>query len=310
MPWASVSPVNWCEMDEENNIDENQILQLYKDINFPGSFRGIKTFQAVLQSDKGIHISENKLRQILQKEPTYLMHQLKPFKTKRRSTITHNYGELVQADVAYMFSESENLKPSYFLLLIDVYSNKIFVEVLKDKEGTTIAKALEEIFKQFGAPIYEIQTDKGSEFTGKACKALFQKLKIIFRVKRGLNKASFAEAAIFRVKRKLYMYLRAHLTKNWKTYIHKIVDSLNNIPQKRLGFLTANDITDVTSSVLVDRKLIENGLIPPKDVTYSEQIKNQKSYEEDNSKLQKGDYVYLKNKEDLFGKSFDVQVNG
>ncbi|MBM3938031.1 MAG: transposase family protein [Sphingomonadales bacterium] len=140
----------------KGGIDDNEILKLYKDLSFPASFRGIKTFRAVLQSDKGISVSENKLRQILQKEPTYLIHQLKPFKTKRRATITHNYGELVQADISYMLGESDSAH-NYFLLLIDVYSNKIFVEILRNKDGSTVAKALEEIFKRFGAPIYEIQ---------------------------------------------------------------------------------------------------------------------------------------------------------
>lgn len=141
-------------------LDEDKILALYKDISFPGSFRGIKTFQAVLKSDKGIDVSEQSLRRILQKEPIYLIHQLKPFKIKRRSTITHNYGEIVQADVAFMFGESEN-KQSYFLTLVDVFSGKVFVEVLQNKESQSVAQALEDIFKRFGAPIYELQTDKG-----------------------------------------------------------------------------------------------------------------------------------------------------
>lgn len=160
-----------------------------------GSFRGLKTFQAVLKVDKGIDISENRLRQILRKEPSYLIHQLKPFKIKRRAAITHNYGELCQADIAYVF-ESDVTKEKYFLLLVDVYSNKIFVEVLHNKESVTVAKAFERIFKRFGAPIYELQTDK--EFASRECKKLFKKYQILFRTKRGINKSSFAESAIFR----------------------------------------------------------------------------------------------------------------
>jgi len=295
----------------EREHDEDKILKLYRDITFPGSFRGLKTFQAVLKSDKNIDISENRLRRILQKEPIYLMHQLKPYRIKRRAVITHNYGEIVQADLAYIYGDS-NEKPSYFLLLIDVYSNKIFVEVLQNKEGPTVAKALEQIFRRFGAPIYELQTDKGAEFTGKACKALYIKFKILYRIKQGINKASFAEAAIFRVKRKLYMYLRANLSKNWKAVIDKVVESLNNIPQKRLGYLTPNNITDVTSSALVDKNLQNNGLQVPKEPTFSEQRKNQEEYQlratTNENLLKKGDYVYLKLKEEVFGKSFDIQV--
>jgi len=301
-----------CAMTHNSEVDESEILKLYRDISFPGSFRGIKTLRSVLKTDKGIDISQQKLYQILQKEPNYLIHQLKPFKTKTRTAITHNYGELVQADIAYMF-ENDPQKEKYFLLLIDVYSNKIFVEILLNRDGPTVAKALENIFKRFGSPIYEIQTDKGTEFVNRYCKALFKKLKIVFRTKRGIKKSSFAESAIFRVKRKLYIYLRTYLTKKWTEHIEQIVQSLNNIPLKRLGYLTPNSISDVTSSVLVDNNLKAHNLVLPKDVTFDKQIENQKKYEDEAKTnehlLQKGNYVYLKVKEDAFGKSFDIQVS-
>lgn len=141
----------------EDKTEEEKILKLWSDINFPGAYRGIKTFQAVLKTDKGISISQKKLYEILQKQKTYLTHQVKPFRTKYRSAITHNYGEVVQADIAYMFEDGPKSE-KYFLLLIDVYSNKIFVEVIPNKDSKTVATALENIFRRFGAPIYEIQT--------------------------------------------------------------------------------------------------------------------------------------------------------
>ena len=265
-------------MATKEAVDEKQILKLWRDINFAGSFRGLNTFQAVLKTDKNINISKSDLYKILRKEPLYLIHQLKPYRAKTRPTVTHNYGELVQADLAYMF-ESDPTKAKYFLLLVDVFSDKIFVEVLNNKEAATVAKALEAIFKRFGAPIYEIQTDKGTEFTGKPCRVLFQKYRIVFRTKRGLRKSSFAESSIFRVKRKLYIYLRIQLSKNWKECIQDVVNSLNNIPLKRLGYLKPSSITNVTSSVLVDQSLKEHNLIVPTEPTFRQQLKNQQEYE-------------------------------
>jgi len=208
--------------------------------------------------------------------------------------------------------EDDPTKAKYFLLLIDVYSNKIFVEVLLNKDAPTVAAALEKIFTRFGAPIYVFQTDQGSEFQNRLCQKLYKKLRIVFRTKRGLNKSSFAESAIFRVKRKLYIYLRTFLTKHWSENIQKVVESLNNIPLKRLGYLTPNSIKNVTSSVLVDKSLKEHDLSVPKDVTYDQQQKNQLKYESatksNQSLLNKGDYVYLKLEKEAFGKSFDIQV--
>ena len=113
-------------MASTKNVSESEILKYYKDLSFPGAFRGIKTFQTLLKSEKDIDISEKKLYQILRKEPIYLIHQIKRVRPKTRPYIVHNYGSLCQADLGYMFSTSED-SFKYFLLLIDVYSSKLFV---------------------------------------------------------------------------------------------------------------------------------------------------------------------------------------
>lgn len=291
-----------------DKIDEQRILSLWKDITFPGSFRGIKTFQALLKLDKNIDISEKDLLRILKKEPFYLIHQLKPTRFKTRPYITHNYGELIQADIAYMFSDTPD-QFKYFLLVIDVFSAKLFVEVLKNKDAKSVSNALENIFKRFGAPIFEIQTDKGTEFKNSYTNKLFKKLSIIHRTKRGLRKASLVESGIFRVKRKLYVFLRSHLKRNWSDYINLVVDSLNAIPLKKLGYLKPNQITNESSSIEVDKNLLANNLAIPKEPTYSEQKQNQVAYEKSANEnlLRVGDYVYLRQYEPKFGKSFDIQ---
>ena len=65
----------------------------------------------------------------------------------------------MQADLAVMF-EYSNYK--YFLLLVDVFSSKVFVRPLKSKDSKTVAMALEDIFNEFGAKIYKLETDQGN----------------------------------------------------------------------------------------------------------------------------------------------------
>jgi len=38
------------EAKSDTHNDDSEILKLYRDISFPGSFRGIKTFQALLKT--------------------------------------------------------------------------------------------------------------------------------------------------------------------------------------------------------------------------------------------------------------------
>jgi len=192
--------------ESDSNISDEKLIQLWRDPNFSGSYRGIKTFQLLLKTDLDIDVSEKRLYKVLKKDQIFLIHQKRHTSIKRRPYDVNFYGQLVQIDLAHMF-EDPITEEKYFLLLIDVFSFKIFVKSLKDKSSNTVAKALADLFEEFGADIYEIQSDRGSEFLGAPSKNLFKEKKILYRSKFGKNKANFAEEGILLVKKKLYMTL-------------------------------------------------------------------------------------------------------
>lgn len=109
----------------------------------------------------------------------------------------------------------------------------------------------------------------------------------------------------------MYIFLQSHLTQEWPKYIDQIVQGINAIPLKRLGFLAPKDIINEASSVIVDENLKKHNLHIPTEPTYKKQAENQKLYKKEATKNEKlidrGDYVYLKQKEESFGKSFDIQ---
>jgi hypothetical protein len=81
---------------------------------------------------------------VIKNDPIFIIHQRPQRKIERRSYDVNNYGELVQADIAYMFNY-DNYK--YFLLLIDCFSSKIFTVPLKSRDSQTVAKAFEKFLK-------------------------------------------------------------------------------------------------------------------------------------------------------------------
>jgi len=286
-------------------ISDEEILKLWRDKNFAGSFRGVRNFKVLLKTDRGVDVSEERLLKILKTDPIYLLHKTTKRKIQRRHYDVNFYGQLVQIDLAYMFS-SEETNYKYFILAVDAYSFKIFVEPLRDKSALTVSDALKKIFKKFDAPIYEVQSDQGKEFLGKETQVLFKSLKILFREKQGKNKASFAEYGILLIKRKLYMLLRSELSKNWVENLQQVCDGLNNTPLKRLGWLTPNSIHSELDSVKVNAARKEANISVYKDPSYKEQFDNQNSYKGD---LSENDFVYLDFQEKLFDKSFDVSVS-
>ena len=70
----------------------------------------------------------------------------------------NNYGELVQTDLAQMYSY-DNFQ--YFILLVDAFSSKVFVRPLKTKTSLAVSLALNYIFNEFGAKIYKLESDRG-----------------------------------------------------------------------------------------------------------------------------------------------------
>lgn len=287
------------------SLTDEEILKLWHDPSFSGSFRGVRNFQTLLKTDLNQTVSEDRLLKILKTDTLFLIHQRPIKKFNRRKYNVSFYGQLTQIDIAFMFPDEETGEKS-FLLLIDAFSFKIFAEPLKDKSAESVLKAIKIIFQDFHHEIYEVQSDRGKEFLNQIVKKFFAAKKVFLSLKYGKNKASLAEYGILLVKRKLYKLLRSELSHKWVKYLKVVVDSLNRTPLKRLGGLTPNDIHSEASSVFVAKARAKQNEPKLQFDTYKEKQSNQKLYR---GKLNVGDYVYLDFDEKLFDKSFNVSVS-
>jgi len=184
--------LNYFSGMSDSIITDKRLLELWRDPHFSGSYLGIKSFRILLKTDLGIDVSEKRLFKVLKTDPIYLIHLRPQRKFDRRHYDLRFYGELVQADLAFMFPYNGF---KYFLLVTDCYSSKVFVEPLKSKESKEVSSAFKKILDEFKAKVYEIQTDSGTEFKGFSQK-LFQSEKIVYRRKFGKNKASFSGIVI------------------------------------------------------------------------------------------------------------------
>ena len=288
-------------------ISDEKLLQLWRDPNFSGSYRGAKTFQILLKTDLGINVSQKRLYQVFKSDPIFLIHQRPIRKFPRRKIDVHNYGELCQCDLA-VFHPDPTTADRYLLVLVDVFSSKLFAETLKTKEASEVASKLKRILKLFGSQIYVLQSDRGKEFLGKATQHILKENHIVYRPKFGLHKAAVVEHYIYLIKKKLYMLLRGTLSNKWSEQVQNVVSSFNNTPIERLGWLTPNSVNSEEDSVKVDQARLKNNIEVYKEPTFDIQVKNQASYIDDKKNLQANDYVYKNFDEKLFDKSYDVSV--
>ena len=288
------------------SMSEEDILRLWRDVNFEGSFSGVKTFQILLKLNKDIDISERKLYSILKNDPLFVMHQRGNKKIARRFYNINYYGELVQSDLAYMF-EHDSYK--YFAVTYDCFSGKVYAEPLKDKSSETVKKCLVTLINKFQTSITKFECDQGTEFS--KFKVYCKENGIIFKYKYGQNKANFAENIIQILKRRLYKLIRGTLDKNWPPLLKKVVTDYNNTPLKKIGYLKPNDVSSIFDSQKVQDAQKLHNLQLKDEPNYRVQRENQNAYENSKSPtaIKKGDYVYVNFLENKFDKGFDYQVH-
>jgi hypothetical protein len=284
-------------------LSDEEIIKLWQNPNFMGSFSGVSTMQHFLLTDFGEHISVKRIADILKKIPNYI-YQLRPVrKFPTRQYDVDSYGKLIEADLAEMAMYN---KYKYFLCVVDVFSWKLFCVPLRRKSAPIVQKAFESVFKDFGSPITEIQTDQGSEFIGS--RNFFKEHHIVFKTKHQRNKAAIAEHAIFLVKRKLYFLMRSQKTRDWVSLLPTAVKLLNARPVKKIGNLAPKDIKTMFDDVKVQEALEDNCIEPVAGPSFADQHANQELYINEGS-YKPGTFVFLDKKETSFSKSFDVKVS-
>ncbi len=105
----------------------------------------------------------------------YTLHKPVIRKFKRRPTIVSGLGEQVQADLMDVGKSAEaNNGIKFLLVVIDVFSKKVWVEPLKRKTGSEVANGLHNILRETSYRF--LQTDKGREFYNPQVSIMLERL--------------------------------------------------------------------------------------------------------------------------------------
>jgi len=186
----------------------------------------------------------------------------------------------------------------------------IYTRVLKDKTAETTLTALKDIFNNDLKTFPEkFETDQGGEFNAKICQKYYRENNIYYHQKTGINKASFAEHAIFVVKRKLFVMLRDRVSEHWPKYLPVVTENLNLQPRPALGYMTPAQIQSPMDDPAVQRAKKLHHIPQQEEPSQEEQEQNQKDFEASNSPYKVGNYVFKNFLPNAFDKSFDTQVS-
>jgi transposase InsO family protein len=247
----------------------------YYDVNNPVSYRGMQplahTFGTKTASDW------------LKTQDAYTLHKPLRKKFPRRKTFAKGINDLFQADLVDMQSLSRsNDSYRYILTCIDVFSKRAFAVPLKDKRGSTLVEAFEQIFSDTIPNL--LQSDRGTEFLNSQVQELFKKYNI--RHYWSFNdeiKAAVVERFNRTLKTRMYRYFTAQNTNRWIDVLQSLIASYNNSFHRTIG-MTPNDVTADNQQQIAQR------VFPPKVVP--------------NWKFQNDDTVRISKYKNIFAKGY------
>ena len=209
---------------------EAYLESIYRTPEHPGSFSGLDKLYRVIKKEGRFRISRKQLKKWLASQETYTLHRPVKRKYSRRRVIANGPFHQADADLADMSLLSRyNDGYKYFLLVIDIFTKKVWTHPLENKTAVAVAEAFKTLFEEEGIVFGHIRTDNGGEFVGRASQIYFRKKGTEqFVSQNPSTKANIAERAIKTIKNKLYRYMSQFQTFRYVDALPKVTESYNN----------------------------------------------------------------------------------
>lgn len=196
----------------------------------PSHYAGYSSVNNLSRAAK-TNFEPNEIVDWLKSQDAYTLHRPIRRKFPRLHYNVTNIDDLWEADLI----ELRNLKSyndgyCYLLVVIDVLSKFVWVEPLRDKTGSTVEKAFQNILSRSGGrfPVY-VQTDKGKEFIARPLQKFLEEKDIRFRVTRNPDiKASVVERFNRTLKERMWRYFTHKNSRRYIDVLQSIVRAYNH----------------------------------------------------------------------------------
>ena len=225
--------------------EERKILESWKDPAVPGSFSGLQNFYRGLQ-EKGLTRGKTKseVKDILEKDLFFATSRGLRRNFPKRKDLVFGLNERYEADLGDLGGRFKDLegrvKGRYYLILIELFSRKLFCRALRDKSGPNVLAALKSIVEEDLKPPYQfegttLETDAGKEFLNGPCRRILESERVQHSISTAVHKARSVERANRSFKRVLVRYIETHARSTWEQAVNAVTDSLNRRYHRSLG---------------------------------------------------------------------------
>ncbi len=225
--------------------EKRKIRKKWTNILIPGSFSSPSYFYKGLRETKDTEgKTQEEIKKLLERDISFQASRALRKKFPRRKDLSYFFSERWEADVGdigkarFIDLTTGKEKGRYFLLVVDLFSKKVFVEPLANKSAPSVQRALENIISglhQPYSPPQTLESDQGGEFFNSTLRRFLQKKSVDLVFARGANKARNAERYIRSFKRVLIPFLETHPNQSWDRAVRAVGAALNRRFNRSLG---------------------------------------------------------------------------
>ena len=241
----------------------------------PGAFAGPQKVRRILNKHNFYPTLKN-IKAWLQDQDAYSLLRPTRCRSKRQRVVTSGIDDLWDADfadVSNLAQHNYNLK--YWLVVIDVFSRKLWVVPVASKHHTHMVQAFKTLFTATNRRPKLLRTDKGTEFTNRAVKKLMRDENIDAYTTKNETKANYAERVIRTLKGLVYRYFHHKQTYVYTDVLQQLVDNYNQRPHRSLNGLSPDEITTDNESQVWKRMYVDTSQLGSKRKTFAFKVGDQ-----------------------------------
>lgn len=186
-------------------------------------------------------IKTSQAKKILESIEGYTLHREYKQPKRYNPYFVHGRREQVQADlidISLIHARNDGVK--FLLLLIDIFTKKIWVYPLRNKAAASVKAALINWLNDLRVRPKILKTDRGLEFTARPIQQLLQSRGVEWQAAYGTLKACIAERVNKTLQILIYKYMTQNETTRYIDVLPRLVTTYNRRPHRTLEGMTPN----------------------------------------------------------------------
>ncbi len=185
------------------------------------------------------NVSLKKAKEVLEGIDGYTLHREYKQPKLYNPYYVHTRREQAQGDlidVSRISAANDGIK--FLLLLIDIFTKRVWVYPLENKSATKTSAAIRTWLAEIDVPPKILKTDRGTEFTNRLTQQVLRSRGVEWQPANGTLKACFAERANKTVQILLYKYLSEKETTRYIDALPDLIKTYNKRGHRTLEGMT------------------------------------------------------------------------